>query len=69
MMGLQEEITPLTGNCLAMAIAQALADAALDGPNDRLDRLTAIIKTGVLYTGLLHLEEHFAHDLRVAALL
>ena len=68
LLGLQEAITPVTGNCLAMAVAQALADAALDGPNDQLERLTAIIKNGVLYTGLLHLEEHYAHDLRVNAL-
>ena len=68
LLGLQEAITPVTGNCLAMAVAQALADAALDGPNDQLERLTAIIKNGVLYTGLLYLEEHYAHDLRVNAL-
>ena len=68
-LGLQEAITPVTGKCLAMAVAQAVADAALDGPNGCLERLAAIIKNSVHYTGLLHLEEPFAHELRVAALL
>ena len=52
-----------------MAVTQEMAAAELDGPNDCFERLKDIIKNGVQYTGLLHLEGHFAHDIQVSALL
>ena len=67
-LGVREVTTPATGNCMAMAVAQASADAPLDGPDQMMERLTEILKKGIKYSGLLHLEDQFAHDHRVQAL-
>uniref|UniRef100_A0AAV1TQ58 OTU domain-containing protein n=1 Tax=Peronospora matthiolae TaxID=2874970 RepID=A0AAV1TQ58_9STRA len=64
-LGLREVPTPATGNCLAMAIAQAVADSALDAPLTVLEPLTASVKRGFKYAGLLNLEGQLPHDLRV----
>lgn len=68
MLGIREVTTPATGNCMAMAVAQAAVDATLEGPDSALKSLTASIKRGIKYTGLLHLEDQLAHDHRVNAL-
>ena len=49
LVGLREDTTPATVNCMAMAVAQALADADLHRASDELEGLTASIKRG---TGL-----------------
>lgn len=64
-LGLRSVVTPATGNCLAMAIAQAAVDATLDDPDRSLELLTACLKRGIKYTGLLNLEDQMAHDHRV----
>ena len=66
--GLHQVITPATGNCLAMAIAQAATDAALDGPDRHLGLLTASLKREIKLSGLLDSKDQFAHDHRVHAL-
>ncbi|KAE9338152.1 hypothetical protein PR003_g11649 [Phytophthora rubi] len=68
MLGIGEVTTPVTGNCMAMAVAQAAVDATLEGPDSALKSLTASIKRGIKYAGLLHLEDQMAHDHRVNAL-
>ena len=67
-LGLREVPTPATGNCLAMAIAQAVADSALDALITALEPLTARVKRGIKYAGLLNLEGQLLHDLRVNTL-
>ena len=67
-LGLREVPTPATGNCLAMAIAQAVADSALDAPITALETLTASVKRGIKFAGLLNLEGQLPHDLRVNTL-
>uniref|UniRef100_A0AAV1VDT6 Uncharacterized protein n=1 Tax=Peronospora matthiolae TaxID=2874970 RepID=A0AAV1VDT6_9STRA len=67
-LGLREVPTPATGNCLAMAIAQAVADSALDAPLTVLEPLTASIKRVIKYAELLNLEGQRPHDLRVNTL-
>ena len=64
-LGLREAVTPATGNCMAMAVAQAFADADLTGGSTNLERMTASIKRGVALAGLLHLEDNYCHDVRV----
>ena len=61
-------VTPATSNYLAMAIAQAAADSTLGGSDPALSRLTASLKRGIQYSGLLHFEDQMAHDHRVHAL-
>lgn len=56
--GVRSVVTPATGNCLAMSIAQAVADANLEAPDHTLELVTASIKRGIKYTGLLALEGH-----------
>ena len=47
---------------------QAISGAAIDGTGDALERLTASIERGILYSGLLRMEDNNAHDIRVSAL-
>ena len=42
--GLREVVTPATGNCMAMAVAQAYSDADMHGLSDVFERLTASVK-------------------------
>ena len=67
-LGLREAVTPDTGNCMAMAVAQAFADADLTGGSTDLERMTASIKRGIALAGLLHLEDSYCHDVRVQTL-
>uniref|UniRef100_A0AAV1UVR5 Uncharacterized protein n=1 Tax=Peronospora matthiolae TaxID=2874970 RepID=A0AAV1UVR5_9STRA len=64
-LGLREVPTPATENCLVMAIAQAVADSALDAPLTVVEPLTVSVKRGIKYAGLLNLEGQLPHDLRV----
>ena len=68
LLGLREVVTPATGNCMAMAVAQAYVDASMLGESDAFERLTASVKRGIRFTGLLNLELNYAHDVRVQAL-
>ena len=65
---LREAITTATGNIMAMDLAQAVADAPLDESSDVLERLTASINCDIHYTGLLLMEDKYAHDIRVSSL-
>uniref|UniRef100_A0AAV1SZ66 Uncharacterized protein n=1 Tax=Peronospora matthiolae TaxID=2874970 RepID=A0AAV1SZ66_9STRA len=67
-LGLREINTPANGNCLAIALAQAVAESALTAPTKDQELLTACIKRGITCTGLLNLEDQLPHDLRVQAL-
>ena len=67
-LGLREVVTPATGNCMAMAAAQAYVDADMHVNSNALERITASIKRGIKFTVLLHLEHNYAHDVRVQAL-
>ena len=53
---MREAVNPATGNYMAMAVAHALADADLHGDSDVLERLTAAIKRGIQFAGLLHMK-------------
>ena len=64
-LGLRSAVTPATGNCLAMAISQAAVDVNLDDPGRTLECLTACLKRGIKYSGLIDLEGQLAHDHRV----
>ena len=68
LLGLGKVVTPATGNCMAMAVAQAYVDASMLGESDAFERLTASVKRGIRFTGLLNLELNYAHDVRVQAL-
>uniref|UniRef100_A0AAV1VCS0 CCHC-type domain-containing protein n=2 Tax=Peronospora matthiolae TaxID=2874970 RepID=A0AAV1VCS0_9STRA len=67
-LGLREINTPANGNCLAIALAQAVAESALTAPAKDQELLTACIKRGITCTGLLNLEDQLPHDLRMQAL-
>ena len=51
-----------------MAIAQAIADSALDAPITALEPLTASVKRGIKYAGMMNLKGQLPHDLRVNTL-
>ena len=67
-LGLREVVTPATGNCMEMTVAQAYADADMHGESDAFERLTASVKRGIRFAGLLNLDHNYAHDVRVQAL-
>uniref|UniRef100_A0AAV1TWG6 CCHC-type domain-containing protein n=1 Tax=Peronospora matthiolae TaxID=2874970 RepID=A0AAV1TWG6_9STRA len=67
-LGLREINIPANGNCLAIALAQAVAESALTAPTKDQELLTACIKRGITFTGLFNLEDQLPHDLRVQAL-
>ena len=48
-----------------MAISQAAVDVNLDDPGRILECLTACLKRGIKYSGLIDLEGQLAHDHRV----
>ena len=56
-------VTPATDNFLAIAAEQAAVD--LDTPYRFLELLTASIKFGIEYLGLLNLNDQIAHNQRV----
>lgn len=60
--------TPQTGNCMAMSIAQALADNDLLAHTDQLEANTASLKIGTWWTGQLHLTDHYDHFVRTTTL-
>uniref|UniRef100_A0AAV1URV5 Uncharacterized protein n=1 Tax=Peronospora matthiolae TaxID=2874970 RepID=A0AAV1URV5_9STRA len=51
-LGVRSVVTLATGNCPAMAITQAVADAKLEAPDRALMMVTASIERGIKYTGL-----------------
>uniref|UniRef100_A0AAV1UFV4 Uncharacterized protein n=1 Tax=Peronospora matthiolae TaxID=2874970 RepID=A0AAV1UFV4_9STRA len=68
LLGLREVVTPATGNCMAMAVAQAYADADMYGESDAFERLMASAKRDIRFACLLKLDHTYAHDVRVQAL-
>uniref|UniRef100_M4BFA4 Uncharacterized protein n=1 Tax=Hyaloperonospora arabidopsidis (strain Emoy2) TaxID=559515 RepID=M4BFA4_HYAAE len=63
-LGLRLAVKTSTGNCLAVAIAQATMDADLDDPGRSLELLTACLKRGIGFTDLLDPEDQLANDQR-----
>jgi hypothetical protein len=66
---LRQVSTPSTGNCMAMALAQAIADDDLVERNGRLETITACLKRGIKWAGQLHLLEQFDHYVRKTTLI
>lgn len=67
-LGLTPVTTPATGNCMAMALAQAVSDHDLVADDGSLEFITACIKRGIHWAALLHFEEQFSHSVRTATL-
>ncbi|POM81569.1 Hypothetical protein PHPALM_441 [Phytophthora palmivora] len=67
-LGLKEVTTPSTGNCMAMALAQAEADNDLAVNDESFEKATASIKKGIKLSGLLNTAEQFDHYSRTATL-
>ncbi|KAE9122518.1 hypothetical protein PF010_g6723 [Phytophthora fragariae] len=49
-LGLRPVTTPSSGNCMAMAIAQAVADHSLAAFDTQLEKITGSIKSGIKWT-------------------
>ncbi|KAE9067300.1 hypothetical protein PF007_g28125 [Phytophthora fragariae] len=67
-LGLRQVATPSTGNCMAMARAQATADHNLAAFDENLEKITAAIKRGIHWTGQLNYSEQFDHFTRTTTL-
>lgn len=67
-LALRAVTTPATGNCMAMAIVQALADHDLASADDILHAATSSLKLGIKHAGLLHMSEQFPHDTRLSTI-
>lgn len=61
--------TPATGNCMEMAIVQALCDSDLAAQDMKLAEATGSLKRGIKYSGQMHLAEEFPQNTRVATLI
>ncbi|RQM17332.1 hypothetical protein DD237_001114 [Peronospora effusa] len=61
--------TPATGNCMAMAIVQALCYTDLAAQDTQLAAATGSLKRGIKHAGQLHLGKQFPHDTRIATLI
>uniref|UniRef100_A0AAV1U1M4 Uncharacterized protein n=1 Tax=Peronospora matthiolae TaxID=2874970 RepID=A0AAV1U1M4_9STRA len=68
LLGLWEVVTPATGNCAAITVAQAYVDTDMHGESDAFERNTASVKRGIRFSGLLNLDHNYSHDVRVQAL-
>lgn len=61
--------TPASGNCMTMALAQALADNDLAAHDEKLEEITACLKRGIKWAGQLHLPEQVGHFVRMTTLI
>ncbi|KAE9357793.1 hypothetical protein PR003_g1618 [Phytophthora rubi] len=61
--------TPASGNCMTMALAQALADNDLAAHDGTLGEITACLKRGIKWAGQLHLPEQVGHFVRMTTLI
>ena len=61
-------MTPATKNCMAMALAQAVANHDLVAHDGTLELLTATIKRGICWATMLNFDEQFNHSVRTATL-
>ncbi|KAE9032084.1 hypothetical protein PR002_g9366 [Phytophthora rubi] len=68
-LGIREVNTPSTGNCMAMALAQAAADHDLAAHDAILETVTSSIKRGIRWTGKLNMSEQFNHFARTNTLI
>ncbi|KAE9357445.1 hypothetical protein PR003_g1800 [Phytophthora rubi] len=68
-LGLRQVVTPASGNCMAMALVQAVADQDLATSKQQLEGLTAIIKRGIGWTGQLNFLGQFDDFARKATLI
>ncbi|KAE8887586.1 hypothetical protein PF003_g28476 [Phytophthora fragariae] len=69
LLGMREVTTPSTGNCMAMALAQAIADHDLAAHGECLESLTTSLKRGIKWTALLNCTEQFNHFARTTTLI
>jgi hypothetical protein len=69
LLGISEVATPASGNCMAMALAQAEADNSLADNDAALETITAALKRGICWTAQLYLNEQFNHYTRRATLI
>uniref|UniRef100_A0AAV1V975 OTU domain-containing protein n=1 Tax=Peronospora matthiolae TaxID=2874970 RepID=A0AAV1V975_9STRA len=60
--------TPANGNCLAMALVQALANNDLRHRDKILLSATSSLKRGIKYTRQMHMMDQFSHQARVTTL-
>jgi hypothetical protein len=67
-LGLREVATPASGNCMAMALAQAEADQSLAAYDSELEEITAAIKREICWSAQLNLNEQFNHYTRQTTL-
>ncbi|KAG1690419.1 hypothetical protein DVH05_028095 [Phytophthora capsici] len=67
-LGLRQVNTPATGNCMAMALAQALVDTDLASQDDSLEAITKSLKQGICWAGQQNLQEQFDHYVRTSTL-
>ncbi|CAI5713862.1 unnamed protein product [Peronospora destructor] len=68
-LGIGPVTTPSSGNCMAMASAQAVADHDLAAHDGSLEAITASIKQGIRFSGHLNFDEQFDHYVRTATLI
>jgi hypothetical protein len=68
-LGLRPVTTPASGNCMAMAIAQAVADHSMAAFSKQLEDITAAVKRGIKWTAQLNYAEQFGHFQRVTSLI
>ncbi|KAE8915452.1 hypothetical protein PF003_g616 [Phytophthora fragariae] len=69
LLGIRSVVTPSSGNCMAMALAQAVADHNLAAFDDELEEMTAAIKRGIRWSGQLNYREQFDHFTRMTTLI
>ncbi|KAE8876604.1 hypothetical protein PF005_g16574 [Phytophthora fragariae] len=65
---LQPMSTPPSGNCMAIALVQAVVDDNLDRQDARLEEMTKIIKRGIRWAGQLGMATQFDHFVRTSIL-
>ncbi|KAE9022103.1 hypothetical protein PR002_g12066 [Phytophthora rubi] len=69
LLGIRSVVTPSSGNCMAMALAQAVADHNLAAFDDELEEMTAAIKRGIRWSEQLNYREQFDHFTRMTTLI
>ncbi|KAL3667569.1 hypothetical protein V7S43_007123 [Phytophthora oleae] len=67
-LGLTEVNTPSSGNCMAMALAQAVANHDLAAHDGVLEQATASIKRGIKVAGQMNMDQQFGHYARMNTL-
>uniref|UniRef100_H3GL61 OTU domain-containing protein n=1 Tax=Phytophthora ramorum TaxID=164328 RepID=H3GL61_PHYRM len=68
-LGIRQVTTPSSGNCMAMALAQAAADQHLAAYDATLEEVTTSIKRSIRWSGFLNMNEQFDHYTRTQTLI